>query len=274
MPSGPRITTNNVFGTITDNPLTNVAVTMNSAGLTNLPAVASAHAVLVLDPLRTAGAPEIVVVTAHTGAATSATITRGAYGTSARQHASGIAWVHAATIDDVIRILTSATRPADPYRGQLIFETDTNSLVGRDTSDAWQTIVPFGAWVSYTPTLTQPGAVTKTVTYAKYNRIGRMITAMGTLAVTGTGTAANSVEIGLPVAAAAPATIPLGVGWVSDVSATLLYRGIARIGSTASTMFLYASNSTATTALGVDAFTAALAVGDLVTFNVSYEAAS
>ena len=39
---------------------------MNSAGLANLGAVSSAHALVILDPLRTAGAPEMVIVTAHT----------------------------------------------------------------------------------------------------------------------------------------------------------------------------------------------------------------
>lgn len=129
MPSGPRVRTDNVFGTLTDNPLTSGATTMNSAGLANLAAVSSAHALIVIDPLRSAGAPECVIVTAHTGAATSATITRGAYGTSARQHASGVLWVHAPNVEDFIRIVTASTRPSDPYEGQLIFETDTNKLV-------------------------------------------------------------------------------------------------------------------------------------------------
>lgn len=174
MPSGPRILANNVQGTTTDNPLLVGATTINSAGLANLPVVSSAHAVLVLDPLRVNGAPEIVVVTAHTASATSATITRGAYGTTARQHASGTVWVHAPTIDDVVRILTSATRPSDPYRGQLIFETDTNSFVARDTSDAWQTAVALGAWVSWTPTLTSLTLGSGTMV-AKYVRTGRTI---------------------------------------------------------------------------------------------------
>lgn len=134
MPSGPRIRTDNVFGTVTDNPLTNSATTLNSAGLANLAAVSSAHAIIVLDPLRAAGAPEAVIVTAHTGSATSATITRGAYGTSARQHAQGTLWVHASTIEDFIRIVTSSTRPSDPYEGQLAYETDTNRWIGYDGS--------------------------------------------------------------------------------------------------------------------------------------------
>lgn len=134
MPSGPRILTNNVFGTVSDNPLTSGATTLNSNGLADLAAVSSAFAVLVIDPERTAGAPEIVFVTAHTGSATSATIGRGKYGTSARQHAQGTPWVHAATKEDLIQILTSSTRPSDPFEGQLIYETDTDRYAVYDGS--------------------------------------------------------------------------------------------------------------------------------------------
>lgn len=91
-----RIRTNNVFGTVSDNPLTNVATTLNSAGLANLAAISgSDEALITLDPNRVNGAPEIVRVTAHTGSATSATIVRGRFGTAARQHAQGTEWEHA-----------------------------------------------------------------------------------------------------------------------------------------------------------------------------------
>ena len=91
-----------ISGTITDNPLTNVATTINSAGLSSLPAIATPDiAVLVLDPTGSAGAPEVVYVTAHTGSATSATISRGQEGSSGRQHASGVSWVHGPTTYDL-----------------------------------------------------------------------------------------------------------------------------------------------------------------------------
>lgn len=91
-----------ISGTITDNPLTNVATTINSAGLSSLPAIASPDiAVLVLDPTGSAGAPEVVYVTAHTGSATSATISRGKEGSSGRQHATGVSWVHGPTTYDL-----------------------------------------------------------------------------------------------------------------------------------------------------------------------------
>lgn len=138
MPSGPRIRGNNSFGVTTDDPLTAVAATFNSAQLSTLPAVSSAHAIITLDPLRKNGEPEIIVVTAHGAGATSATITRAAYGTAARSHPVGTTWVHAPVIEDVIPILTSGTRPSDPYRGESIFETDTNRFVARSTADVWQ----------------------------------------------------------------------------------------------------------------------------------------
>lgn len=139
MPAGTRIRDNNVFGTTTDNPLTIGAAVMNSTELSLLSTVvAGDHAIITLDPLRVFGAPEIIVVTAHTVGASSATITRAAYGTVARAHPLGTQWVHAPVTEDVTKIVTSGTRPTDPYRGQKIFETDTNRYIGRTTADTWQ----------------------------------------------------------------------------------------------------------------------------------------
>jgi hypothetical protein len=140
MPNGPRIRANNVYGVISDNPLTAAAATFNSVSLPLLPVVAVAHAIIVFDPKRVYGDPEIVVVTAHTAASTVATVLRGQYGTSQRLHPQGTSWAHVPINEDWTQILTSITRPADPYRGQTIFETDTNRYVGRSTADAWQQI--------------------------------------------------------------------------------------------------------------------------------------
>lgn len=315
MPSGPRIRTNNVFGTVSDNPLTNSATTLNSNGLADLAAVSSAHAVIVLDPLRAAGAPEIVLVTAHTGSATSATITRGAYGTSARQHAQGTLWVHAPTIDDVIRIVTSSTRPSDPYEGQLIYETDTNRYAGYDGAawlpgglvvvctsstrpagpfegqriyetdtdreyvydgSAWVEMGRPGVWTDFTPTLTQSGTVTKTVTRGRYMRSGRWITASAYLSVTGSGSGSNAVVVGLPVAAVDLGGLHIGVGLIFDASASTSYRALVSIrsGTSGASIQLEPTHVTTADVLGVTGFTAALASGDVITYSVQYEAAA
>lgn len=143
-----RVRTDNVFGTITDNPLTNVATTMNSAGLANLAVVSSAEAIIILDPNRVNGAPEHVVVTAHTGSATSATIVRGQFGTAARAHPAGTEWVHGPIASNATSYATAADDQGD--------------------------FVPVNAWESWTPTLTNLTLGNGTVT-ARFIRIGRTI---------------------------------------------------------------------------------------------------
>lgn len=129
MPFGPRIRHNNVYGTISDNPLLIGAPSFTSLGLSLLPAVLLQHAVIVFDPKRVNGPdPEIVVVTSHLAMGTTATISRGTYGTVARQHPQGTAWAHVPIDEDFTEIVTSITRPLDPYQGQTIFETDTVSF--------------------------------------------------------------------------------------------------------------------------------------------------
>lgn len=134
-----RVRTDNVFGTLTDNPLLIGATTMNSAGLANLAAVSSAEAIIVLDPNRVAGAPEIVVVTAHTGSATSATIVRGQFGTAARQHALGTEWVHGPIASNATSYVTAGDDQGDfasmrPW--QAWTPTLTNLTLGNGTVTA------------------------------------------------------------------------------------------------------------------------------------------
>lgn len=81
-------------GTITDNPLTSTATTINSAGFASLPAVVASvpTTIIALDPSEVGGPREIVQVTSHTAAATSIVVTRGQQSTTARQHNVGTAW--------------------------------------------------------------------------------------------------------------------------------------------------------------------------------------
>lgn len=96
-----RSRTNFVGGLVEDNPLTNVATTLNSAGLAALPVIDTTnHAALILDPDGIHGAPEIVHVTAHSASSTTATILRAQESTSARQHLRDTYWVHTATVRD------------------------------------------------------------------------------------------------------------------------------------------------------------------------------
>lgn len=151
----------------------------------------------------------------------------------------------------------------------------TAAQLNAELRDALLGAFPLGppdtAWTSYTPTLTQPGAVTKTVTYAKYQRVGRLIVANGLLTCTGTGTAANQVAVGLPVAAAQAANMPAGSLYIFDASAGLFYNAVLSLTTTTTGVgFVNASGN----ALGVNSFTAALAAADIVGFSAIYESAT
>lgn len=129
------------------------------------------------------------------------------------------------------------------------------------------------AWTSYTPTLTQSGAVTKTATYAKYIQTGKTVRGNAYLTVTGSGTGSNAVKVGLPVAAATTAASIIGTGYILDSSANLLYTAVVTVASSTEVQLLAAVNGAAVQVLGASSFTAALASGDLVQVVFSYEAA-
>lgn len=127
-----RLRSNSLTGTITDNPLTSGATTINSAGFASLPTVTASNSLaLILDPLGVGGTPEIVLVTAHTAAATSVTVLRGQEGSIARSMVFGTTWDHGPTVADynfTDRAALSTNRPASPFAGQMIYETDTKRL--------------------------------------------------------------------------------------------------------------------------------------------------
>lgn len=241
-----RVRTDNVFGTTTDNPLTAGATTLNSAGLANLAAVtAPDEAIITLDPNRVSGAPEIVVVTAHTGSATSATIVRGQFGTAAREHALGTEWVHGPIASNASSFVTAADDQGD--------------------------YPPLGAWEAWTPAVTQTVSVTVTVNEARFTRIGRTIIAMFRVTVTGSGTAGGAVEITVPVTAQSAADV-IGAVWIFDTSASTSYDAVAFLSTTGAMQFLH-DGSGAAISWGA-APSIGLAAGDQIRAILTYEAAS
>ncbi len=101
MASELRVRTNFLGGLVEDNPLASGATVLTSAGLASLPAIGSTqHFPIILDPDGRAGNPEIAYVTAHTALATTATITKGQEGTTARAHDRDTPWLHGPTVKD------------------------------------------------------------------------------------------------------------------------------------------------------------------------------
>jgi hypothetical protein len=179
----------------------------------------------------------------------------------------------AITIENEVVWVTAHTGGATT--ATILRAQEGTSAVAHNSGVAWQhgpTAFDLGTdWTSYTPTLTQSATVTKTMTYAKYVKVGRMVTVQGVLAVTGTGTASQPIIIGLPVTSASSLTSQtIGTGYVLDVSAGAQYLAHA-IFATATSIYLLPSTGTAGSALGSSVMTAALASGDTVAINVTYE---
>lgn len=226
-----RLRSNNIAGTITDNPLTAGATTINSAGFVDLPVVdATNHLILILDPLEVGGTAEIVRVTAHTAAATSATVVRGQEGSSARSHVFNTTWFHGPVASDTaLSDVTSGTRPSVPYTGELIYETDTGLYKSFDGSSWVDLATPLsGAWTTWTPTLANLTLGNGTV-IARFTRIGRTIHFIFVFTLGSTSAVGTAPTFTLPVTVAShwPAFTQIGTTAMHDVGVGI-YNGEVR----------------------------------------------
>ena len=130
-----------------------------------------------------------------------------------------------------------------------------------------------GQWTSWTPTVTQSGTVTATVTYARYARYGRTIHFEAFLSITGTGTGANDITVTLPVTASY-GDGAIGNGTVYDASTNILYHGTLTKTSTTVAKIIAISGAGSPFYLGSASFTAALANPDNISISGTYQAAS
>jgi hypothetical protein len=126
------------------------------------------------------------------------------------------------------------------------------------------------AWESYTPTLTQPGAITKTVTYAKFTQINKLCICNIRLDVTGTGTTSNQVIVGLPLTSATSASMSIGSASFYDASTATMYAANVRLAST--TTVVLCGDWSGQFELGRQP-AIPLGNGDQITFSVMYEIA-
>lgn len=274
-----RLRSNNMSGTISDNPLAQVSTTINSPGFVDLPVVdGTNHLILVLDPLEVNGAAEIVQVTAHTAAASSVTVTRGFEGSVPRAHILGTTWFHGPVVSDynyTQRAALSTNRPPTPFNGELIYETDTDKYIGRSASGVWQDVVPLGAWQSYTPTdlnitLGNGSRV------ARFARIGRTVHFSWSL-VWGNSTAfTGAASVGLPVAAASTGTRVVSVYILDSGTQNYTAGALIQANGTVASPVLGITTGTAITGGGSIAATVPFTwtTNDQLVVAGTYEAAS
>lgn len=122
------------IGGETDAALTDVATTISSPALAALAAVASPDIVhICVDPDGIGGEPEWMQITAHTAAATTATVTRATESSTARAHASGVEWVHTlapSEVDALSRLTHKQTRITGTGN-----KTTTTTMAAIDTTN-------------------------------------------------------------------------------------------------------------------------------------------
>lgn len=168
------------------------------------------------------------------------------------------------------RIMSTATRDglASVTTGTEIYNTTTNAMeVWNGT--AWITTAP-GAWVSYTPTLTN---CTSPITTAKYARNGRTVSFYVVLTLTG-AQVSGLIGVSLPVTAA----VAYGGSFTAlfEDTGSLLYAAVP-VQSITTRVDLYASNAGSTyTALTATSATIphTWASTDVIRVSGVYEAAA
>jgi hypothetical protein len=88
---------------------------------------------------------------------------------------------------------------------------------------------PMDAWATApSVTILQPGAITHTVNYSKYIKLGRIVHWNFGFNVTGAGTASNYLYMSLPFAASDQTSV-IGGGWIFDSSTATRYAYVAEM---------------------------------------------
>ena len=172
-------------------------------------------------------------------------------------------------------ICTSSTRPASPFEGQKIYETDTNRELTYDSS-AWVQTNSLGGWSTWTPQLYQNGNLTSTTPHARYTRIGDTAIVQGKVSATQAGTAGNQIEIrNLPYSAEA-------AGDYTQIGSAYYWDGNLRWQLNVETLptatsIAFGYDSAAFAAYGGGRFGAspskAVASGNFISFTTTYEIA-
>lgn len=122
-------------------------------------------------------------------------------------------------------------------------------------------------FTDYTPDWTQSATITKTVNWARYTKFGKFISGSIKMTATGSGTAANDVLVGLPVAASSNNYL-IGNGIRIYAGESYIRPYFAIFNSSTTVKFLSTASTTQT------GFSQAQVLsGDVIYLQFTYEAA-
>lgn len=150
----------------------------------------------------------------------------------------------------VVTQCTSGTRPTG-VEGRMIAETDTNLFQVYDGA-AWVPFGGWGAWATYTPTLTNATGATVSGAYMQVGKTGHFrinVTA-------GTATAAGTFTATLPPGWTAGSAATTGLTVLHNNGGGTFITVSGRVAASATTCTIYASTAGANFTLGQNIITA------------------
>jgi hypothetical protein len=162
-------------------------------------------------------------------------------------------------------VTASSPLALSPWSGGTLYFTSASSAVFFSTGGG-------EAWTSYTPTVTQGVAITKTINYAKYALINKVLAVHVMMTCTSAGTGSSIVTVSTPIAATntdSPYFGCNGVATFYDASAAKPYvMGL----HSSSTSFAFVDITAGGNYFGaIPAVT--IANGDVISFMAVYEVA-
>ena len=126
-----------------------------------------------------------------------------------------------------------------------------------------------GTWTSYTPTWTQGATITKTVNFARYTQLNKIVIVNLKMTASSAGTQFSPILVGLPVSASSNNSV-IGSAFMVDVSPTPDNQyGLSSVYESATTVhFLTTADA------NIDKFGGSLTIasGDIISATFTYEA--
>ena len=120
-------------------------------------------------------------------------------------------------------VCTSSTRPASPYAGQTIFETDTNKTLVWNGS-AW--IITNSPYINHAASQTFTGFTKGNATIvSRYVKEGNFVHFWGRCTLGSTSSMSGPLDINLPIPITAASTIVDPVGTCNAYNGSLIYIG-------------------------------------------------
>jgi hypothetical protein len=231
----PNLYQNFLRGTLTADPGAGGA-TLTSAELASMVTVASPDFMWVtLDPDGVNGAPELVKITTHSAAATTAAMTRAQQGTVARAHPIGTTWRHTWTRDDgLLSKEFSGLEAALPtasaaLEGYTYYATDTERVRLCDGT-GW--VIMSEPSQSFTPTWASGLTTTSGTNVGTYKRSDGWIDVQAQFTFGASSAVTGNVVFQYPIAAFATPTTPQFQAAFFDTSASTTFSACATTPST------------------------------------------